>query len=63
MTIHERRAGRRRRERTIALCQTADVFRFCRRMVLLAGDGGQPMIIYRVDRHAGEIRVTVPVWA
>lgn len=63
MTIHERRAGRRRRERILKLSPQASRY-FCRGMRLVSASGIEEkgMTVFRVDYLRCELYVTVPVW-
>lgn len=58
ITVHQRRAARKERERVITLFDKREVFKFCR------GDRlgySLTAAVFRVDYHRGLLHVTVPV--
>jgi hypothetical protein len=64
ITVRQRRAFRRKRERVINV-GSSDAFKFCRRMTLAMATTGadrfSPMTVFRVDYRRGLLHVTVPV--
>ncbi len=64
ITVHQRRALRKLRERVVTLSCSSEARMFCRGMELLASnatDITQPMTVFRVDYRRGLLHVTVPM--